>query len=279
MGIKDALLYISPSHSDRNERTTTFAATLAQQFGAEVSGLTFVFDLPYRDAIFTAVAENTAIRDLGRRNREQAAAALADTESAFKKAGVRFTGTLESSLASDSIDLFIECARLRDIAVLPNGANRHDIERYLIEGTLFGSGRPLVLVPKDGKASFATSKIMVAWDYSRQAARAVSDAMPFLIRATAVHVVTVTDDKELRPRLDAVELAHHLARHDIKVVVEPTKRGPRTISEALFDHAAKNDIDLLVMGGFGHSRVREFILGGATEGALSSAPLPILMSH
>ena len=120
---------------------------------------------------------------------------------------------------------------------------------------------------------------MIAWDYSRVAARAVGDAMPLLTKAKRVHIVTVTDDKELRPRMDAHELARHLARHGVAVVIDQALRGNMSIGDALFRQAAAINADLMVMGGFGHSRLRDFILGGATQQILTWAPLPILMSH
>ena len=180
---------------------------------------------------------------------------------------------------AEAIESFVEYARLRDITILPNRREKLQIERPLIEAVLFGSGLPVMLIPEDGKTTFAIDRILIAWDYSRPAARAVADAMPLLTKAKRVHIVTVSDDKELRPRMDAHELARHLARHGVTVVVDQALRGNMSIGDVLFRQAAAINADLLVMGGFGHSRLRDFILGGATRHILTWAPLPILMSH
>ena len=195
----------------------------------------------------------------------------------FDQGTSKFIGVMETCSTAEAIDSFVEYAQLRDIAILPNRREKLQIERPLIEAVLFGSGLPVVLIPEDGKTTFAIDRILIAWDYSRTAARAVADAMPLLAKAKRVHIVTVSDDKELRPRMDAHELAHHLARHG--VVVDQVLRGNMNIGDALFRQAAAINADLLVMGGFGHFRLRDFILGKATQHILTWAPLPILMSH
>jgi nucleotide-binding universal stress UspA family protein len=276
MTIKDALLYISPNPAD--EMTARFAAGLAQHFGAEVTGLTFAIDVPYPAGLETLVADRS-LQELREKNREDAVVAMTHAKGVFDEGTSKFIGVMETCLSGEAIDSFVEYARLRDIAILPNRREKLQIERPLIEAVLFGSGLPVMLIPEDGRTTFAVDRILIAWDYSRTAARAVADAMPLLTKAKRVHILTVSDDKELRPRMDAHELARHLARHGVAVVVDQALRGSMSIGDALFRQAAAVSADLLVMGGFGHSRLRAFILGGATQHVLTWAPLPILMSH
>lgn len=276
MTIKDALFYISPVPGD--EMTARFAAGLAQYFGAEVTGLTFAFDVISPAGLYTRIP-NEPFETLREKNREDAIVAMTHAKGIFDQGTSKFIGVMEKRLSVEAIESFVEYARLRDIAILPNRREKVQIERSLIEAVLFGSGRPIMLVPEDGKTTFAVDRILVAWDYSRTAARAVADAMPLLAKAKRVHIITVTDDKELRSRMDAHELARHLARHGVEVVVDQALRGNVSIGDALFRQAAAINADLLVMGGFGHSRLRDFIFGGATQQILSGAPLPILMSH
>jgi len=276
MAIKDALLYISPIAGD--EMTARFAAGLAQSFGTEITGLTFAFDAAYPAGLDTRVPDEP-LQKLRDKNREDAIVAMTHAKGIFDQGTSKFISVIETCSTGEAIDSFVEYARLRDIAILPNRGEKLQIERPLIEAVLFGSGLPVVLIPEDGKTTFAIDRILIAWDYSRVAARAVSDAMPLLAKAKRVHIVTVTDDKELRPRMDAHELARHLSRHGVVVVVDQALRGNMSIGDALFRQAAGIDADLLVMGGFGHSRLRDFILGGATQQILAWAPLPILMSH
>jgi len=276
MAIKDAVSYISPVPA--SELTARFAAGLAQHFGTEVTGLTFPFDVAYPADLHTGVPDES-FQKLREKNREDALVAMTHAKSIFDQGTSKFIGVMETCLTAEAIDSFVEYARLRDIAILPNRREKLHIERPLIEAVLFGSGLPVMLIPEDGKTTFAIDRILIAWDYSRVAARAVGDAMPLLAKAKRVHIVTVTDDKELRPRMDAHELARHLARHGVAVVVDQALRGNMSIGDALFRQAAAINADLLVMGGFGHSRLRDFILGGATQQILAWAPLPILMSH
>jgi nucleotide-binding universal stress UspA family protein len=119
----------------------------------------------------------------------------------------------------------------------------------------------------------------VAWDFSRAAARAISDAMPVLELAKQVRIVTVVNEKALDTRRSAEELARNLARHGIDVVLDKVDAKGRSIGDVLETYTGSHSVDLLVMGAFGHSRLREFILGGATRSLLSKPPLPILFSH
>ncbi|NGX97210.1 MAG: universal stress protein, partial [Candidatus Afipia apatlaquensis] len=119
----------------------------------------------------------------------------------------------------------------------------------------------------------------VAWDFSRPAARAVADALPILERAKIVRVVTITEEKTIDTKRSSAELAKHFACHGIESVLEEEEAAGRTIGQALEDYATAHDIDLLVMGAYGHSRMRDFILGGATKSIVANPPLPVLLSH
>jgi len=146
------------------------------------------------------------------------------------------------------------------------------------EEVVFSSGRPTMLLPGDEDVG-PLDHVVVAWDGSRVAARAVADAQPFLERASTISIVTVTDEKVL-PREDIGDrLAHGLAARGFSATAESIHAGDNEIGAALQDHAIRINGGLLVMGGWGHSRLRDFVLGGATEGILSDLRLPVLMSH
>jgi nucleotide-binding universal stress UspA family protein len=119
----------------------------------------------------------------------------------------------------------------------------------------------------------------VCWDGSRTATRAIADSLPFLARAKAIDVIIVTDGGAKSDEISGADIGRHLARHglkiDIKRIVAPDVDVPNTI----LSYAADCSADFLVMGGYGHSRLREFVLGGATRGILTSMTLPVLMSH
>lgn len=150
--------------------------------------------------------------------------------------------------------------------------------RRTAEEVVFNSGRPALILP-DEKDIVVLQRVVIAWDGSRVAARAVADAAPFLERASAITVVTVTDEKVL-PRQDIAErLSLALAARGLPAKAVAIQAGRKEIGKALQEHAAKIGGNMLVMGGWGHSRLRDFVLGGTTEGILSDMRLPVLMSH
>jgi len=119
----------------------------------------------------------------------------------------------------------------------------------------------------------------VAWDFGRVAARAIADAIPILERAREVRIVTVTNEKIIDSKHSAEQLAKNLSRHGIDVTLDKVDAAGRSIGQVLQTLVASCAADLLVMGAFGHSRFREFVLGGATKSLLSKPPIPVLFSH
>jgi nucleotide-binding universal stress UspA family protein len=147
------------------------------------------------------------------------------------------------------------------------------------ESTLFESGRPVVMVPYIQKAALKLDRVMVCWDGSRPAARAVADAMPLLERAGRVEVVIVANERGKNDEIAGADMGQHLARHGLKVDVQRITAGGIEVAETLLSHAADSGTDFMVMGGYGHSRLREFVLGGVTHSILRSMTVPALMSH
>jgi nucleotide-binding universal stress UspA family protein len=151
-------------------------------------------------------------------------------------------------------------------------------ESLTIEAALFGSGRPVLVVPYIQSSGLKLDRVMVCWDGGRNAARAVGDALPLLKRAGRIDVVTV-EERERRNELRGAEIAEHLARHKLNVELKPIVAPDTEVADILLSEAADNGTDLIVMGAYGHSRLREFILGGATRGMLGAMTVPVLMSH
>lgn len=167
--------------------------------------------------------------------------------------------------------------RLQDIIVLLSCAGQEDSRgEQTIERAMFESGRPVLIVPRD-KPVKALKRIAIFWNGSKEAVRAVDAAMPLLRHAEAVDVMWVEEDVEG----DAVQtgLAGYLAWHGIAASTKRFQPGKRFIGELLMDEAVKANIDLVVMGGYSHSRLREFILGGVTQHMLEEATLPVLAAH
>lgn len=173
----------------------------------------------------------------------------------------------------------VERARLRDVTIIvvpdPGFA-----ERQLAEAVIFGAGRPVIVVPgaARGVSPASLDNVVVAWDGSRAAARALFDALPILERAKLVRVVAVANEKSM-PASSGDEIARHLARHDVEIGFEVLDAGGKPIANVLESYVASHGADLLVMGAFGHSRLRDFVLGGATRGMLDRRPIPLFLSY
>lgn len=195
-----------------------------------------------------------------------------------RRADVSHDGKVVVSADDRPGDAIVELARLRSMTIVPF-VEDDDMRAELLQSLVFESGRPVLLLPggEDGRG-FGLGKVVVAWDFSRAAARAAGDALPLLRRAGEVRVVTVSLDKPLPEEATGPEFATHLVRNGVAgVVLEEVELGTRTVGEAIDDAAA--DAGLLVMGAFGHSRLRDFFLGGATRHILRRPRVPTLLSH
>lgn len=168
-------------------------------------------------------------------------------------------------------------ARYFDLAVLPWAAETPSVQE-MAQSLVFGSGLPVILVPPSPRVA-SVSHIAIAWDESRVAARALGDALRLLAAGSRITVLTVQDEKKLSGSVIAQTLAASLAsRGHSASAVEMTLQG-RTIAAALQESALAEGAQLLAMGGFGHSRLRDFILGGATKGVFGDLRMPVLLAH
>jgi nucleotide-binding universal stress UspA family protein len=168
-------------------------------------------------------------------------------------------------------------ARYFDLSVLP--WSREPIAAQdITQAVVFGSGRPTILVPP-GASPATLDHIAIAWDGSQVAARALGDALPLLAEGGRVSVLTVRDEKPLTGSDVAGALASSLEKRGISAMPVAITLGERTIADGLQDTALSQGAQVLAMGGFGHSRVRDFILGGATRGVLTDLRIPTLLSH
>jgi nucleotide-binding universal stress UspA family protein len=211
------------------------------------------------------------------KSRNNAKALLAAFEAAAAKSGISSEIIFEKCIMHELPALLVDYARLRDLTIMPVPDS---YELWHAEEIIFQSGRPTLILPTAPRSrAFQLDSVSVAWDFSRAAARAVSDALPLLETAKKVRVVTVMNEKSMDTQHSAEELAKNLARHGIDVVLDKVDANGQRIGEVLEAYIASHQIDVFVMGAYGHSRWREFLLGGATKSLLSKPPLPILFSH
>jgi nucleotide-binding universal stress UspA family protein len=271
--IKDIVVKLSFAAFDH---AGAYAIALAAAFEAHLTGIAFAYEpeiLP--DPSGPGSGRFLRIRE---ENEEAAAAAAAQFEKEAANAGVTASARAVTTTISGGYDLFGRVARRFDLAVVgQDNPDQEQSETLVAEGALFESGRPLVMVPYIHKKGLKLDRVMVCWDGSRPAARAIADAMPLLTRARQVDVVIVEQAKS--DEMPGADVAEHLARHGLKVAIQRISRGDIDIKDVLLNYAADSVADLVVMGGYGHSRMRELILGGVTRGMLASMTLPTLLSH
>lgn len=171
------------------------------------------------------------------------------------------------------VEALAEASRAYDLVVLESAG----LSRPVVEAVLFGSGRPLMLFPP---APFGgrMDHVAIAWDGSRAAARAAHDAAAFLEHASRVCLISVIDEKPIKYETGEYLIENLMKSGIMAEAVQVQARG-ELVGEVLQSKAFETRADLLVMGGFGHSRLREFVLGGATQAVLTSITLPVLLSH
>jgi nucleotide-binding universal stress UspA family protein len=258
------------------------AVGIAGLLGARISAVTFELQISKPVSFYTdAVLDISGmIAEAQQKSLANAQGLLNAFETAATRHGVFQENLLERCLPGEAADILVEHARLRDLTLIPV-RDADSVEQWYAETVIFGSGRPTLVLPEASRRGRAPAldTVAIAWDFSRPAARAVADVLPLLERAKRVRVVTVVNEKDIASRRSGAELARHLARHGIDIALDEFDSEGRGIGEALEAYVDSRNADLLVMGAYGHSRVREFILGGATRSVLARPPVPVFLSH
>jgi nucleotide-binding universal stress UspA family protein len=279
MAFKDILLtltsYPDPTPASVAENAVAIAAT----FGAHLTAVACEVHVEVPGHFLSGSTANIPgiIAGETQKSRNSAKAMLVAFDAVAEKSGILHETQLEKSPTFAVPDLLVDHARLRDLTIVPVPEG---YDQWYVEAVIFGSGRPVLVLPESPRARpFELGTVAIAWDFSRAAARAVSDAMPLLEKASKVRIVTVTNEKKLDSKHSSEALAKNLARHGIDVVLDKVDADGRRIGEVLEAYTVSHQVDVLVMGAYGHARWREFILGGATKSLLSRPPLPILFSH
>jgi nucleotide-binding universal stress UspA family protein len=274
--IKDVVVNLSGTAPQ--DFAADYAVSVANTFGAHITGIAFVYEPVIPDTVMGGIP--TDLIELQREeNTKAASAAVSRFETAVTAAAVSAaTRVLDASLGG-AATTFGQIARRFDITVVGQAQpERGAAEELMIEGALFESGRPVIVVPYIQKQGLKLERVMACWDGGRTAARAIGDAMPLLARAKAVDVVIVTE-RNKNDEVTGANMSEHLARHGVRAEVKRIAKGDIDVQAAILDYAADSGADLIVMGGYGHSRLREFILGGVTRSILKSMTVPVLMSH
>jgi nucleotide-binding universal stress UspA family protein len=274
--IKDVVINLSADMND--DATVGYAVSLARAFDAHLAAVAFAYEaIP--PGVMIDGAPSAWFDELQQEREQSAAAAVAKFNETTRGSGISTEAYWLSATIAGGADLFSRIVRRFDLAILRQSQpDRTTPDPLIIEGALFETGRPVLIVPYIQRAGFEFGRVMVCWDGSRSAARAVGDAMPFLTRAKAVEVV-IAGGGVKSDEIPGADIANHLARHGAAVELKQIVAPDIDTASALLSHAADVSADLIVMGGYGHSRLREFVLGGVTRSILAMMTVPTLMSH
>lgn len=286
MAFKDILLHISSYPEPSYDGVVEMAVELAATLDAEMTALAFEYDIfiPSSPMAGMFLDVGGMVEAERQKSLANAKAGLDVFAAAALKHAVKHHHILERSISGMVPDAVTDHARVHDLTVIPAGGIG-DFQQFIAEKVIFGSGRPVVVLPNP--ATNAATKpraqrlgrIGIAWDASRPAARALADAMPVLRQAKMVRSVTVTNEKKIATNRSAADLSRHLALHGIELHHDEVDIAGRSIGEALAQYAETHSLDMLVMGAYGHWRLRDFFLGGATKSIIASPTLPIFLSH
>ncbi|MGA9001466.1 MAG: universal stress protein [Pseudolabrys sp.] len=274
--IKDIVVNL-PLRANK-DRITAFAASLAGYFGAHVTGIAFMY-WPVFVCVQMGAAEARFIEEQDAAAKKAADAAVERLAREASREKVSWDSQQISVSVDEAPGRFAEIARAFDLAVVPQAEPESGaIDDLIAQAALFQSGHPILVVPYTQTVPFKLDRIAVLWDGSAPATRAIVGAMPFLHRAKAIDLVSIMGEHDLRQEIGGADMRKHLSRHGLNV--EPKRlQMMNDITATILNYASESASDLLVMGGYGHTRFREFVLGGATRGILEGMTVPTLMSH
>lgn len=275
-------LLVLLDHTPACTARTEYTLRLAKQLDCHVVGLapTDLIDLPTAPKAAASLAEYAAlVWDALRDQAERAADAFRDACHAAQLKS--HEAVIDEANKTDSLVRHARCSDLTVLTQADPSAPNYAVSRDLVESVILHSARPTLVLPYAGRFDTIAKRVLVAWDDSREAARALSDALPVLQHATQVEVATWVkegdaDDEVLRKQLGALQ--QWLVWHGVATKVRILTLGVG-IAEAMLSHAADSNADLIVMGAYGHARWSERVLGGATKGLLNAMTVPVLMSH
>lgn len=276
--LKDVLVHLPVGSS--SSAVANYAVSVARQFDSHLTGVAVAYR-PVVSGMSYGAIPTDVIAWQQQESEKLASAALDTLTAAAKRGGINFATQTFNAVPGEAGDLFGEIARRFDLAIVPQPDPQNPAyDDIVLEGALFGSGRPMLVVPYIERGDAKFERIVICWDGSLTAARAIGDAMPFLKKAKSIDVLMVINDRVKSDEVPGADIGQHLARHKLPVELHriSTAKGMDVFSTIL-SYIGDRGADLIVMGGYGHSRLREFILGGVTRGIIGSMTAPVLMAH
>jgi nucleotide-binding universal stress UspA family protein len=280
MPIKDVLLPLVGEPDTAAIAAIDKCIAMAGLIGTRVTAVAIEEDILVRPKVtISAAPDNAAVAEAVR-----SVSDAHDLLRAFAAAAIRFGVRNDQKLgrpaASDIPAHFAKMALLKDLSIVPVKSDNGRSEK-IVERLIFESGHPVLLCPEElaGELSVTFENVVIAWDHTAPAARAVADALPMLQAAANVRIITATDSKTSAELESGMALASHLAEHGIKAGFETVKIDGSSVGKVFETYVNANAVDLLVMGAYRHSRLNEIVWGGATKTVIAQPPCWVMMSH
>lgn len=279
--IQDLMLPITGTAGDAN--TVPAAIALASAYDAHLSVVQSVI-LPLPIPGPWGITPDFMQSEMYAELRADANAKASKLRALLEKAEISWEVRIDETMFVEPPRSLARQAHYADLVVMAapkQGADDNAVARTFFSSMLFESGTPVLVIPAHHPIELPLRHVVVAWKPTRESTRALHDSLPLLANATSIDIVTVDPvigDAE-HGADPGVDIATHLARHDLRVNVIKLQRGNQTVATTLLRHAAESEAQLLVAGGYGHSRLREWALGGTTRELLQAMHLPILFSH
>lgn len=257
------------------------AISLAARYKAELDAVSVGYESSSMPLVAEGGAAVAVIFEAEREKAlERANAALAVFEAEAKQAGLVHSSRAISALQGEAAAILGATARLYDLNVVAQPEFERDtFDNTLAQEILFQSGGPVLFMPYTFKGAFHAKRVGICWDGSRVAARAVRDAMPLLEKAEAITIITINADNSVPAEASAANLVRYLSGLGVPTEIDSLKTEKANIQSSILSLASDEGLNLLVMGGYGHSRLKETVFGGVTREMLESMTVPTLMSH
>ncbi len=273
-------LLVSLNDTEKLDNFLEAAARLGTEHDAHIIGL-FVIPGPTIYAAAGPYAVPALFDALTRAFEEQAPRTRERFEGVMRRNGLASQWLEARAVTSDISETVNDIGRTADLVVIGNGGRDGEVEPGFAASVVMGVGRPTLILPRNATAGLEFSQIICGYDRSREASRAIHDALPILTKAADVRLVWVdpSKDEQAAGPLPGADMAASLARHGVKATAESMPTTGINPAQALFTRARDLGAGLIVMGAYGHSRLHEFVLGGATRHALANIAVPLLMAH
>jgi nucleotide-binding universal stress UspA family protein len=222
---------------------------------------------------------SSLVADINAKTKAKATVAADAARDAARLAGVIADIHVILDQGGDAAEVAVRAARASDVIVVDQPDAVMDAKATIFEEALFRSGRPVLVATAKRAPVQTVSKAMLAWDGTSHAARATGDLMALFPEIKHIDIVSVLGDKDMSSTLPGADLARHLSRRGLDVNIVELSANDGSVADLLDGHATKSGADIIAMGGYGHSRLRQFVMGGVTSSIIQHAGTPLLMSY